>query len=385
LQVVQRGASNAYFPAVVSALDIRSEDDSKSPAYDAVTAHVSWTTLIDIYKATKSPTKDDRALGAIINIISSSVAESADTIWQILSSEMDADNDSSPKQYEDEAELLREEWGVLLSPPEPSSKAPFVVERVDFQELTGTLTAEEAVVWAEFQKLVESVVLAKRIRIVRAFTGFRRLDPSGEMQKPGLNVNLGWLPAIEIYGEGVFLSLNQDAIKKWEALVPSRYTEEYMKSYESAGYAFLPEPSPRFILLHTLAHLLIRQLCFECGYSASSLTERIYCDNTMAGILIYTASSDSEGALGGLVREAQPERFYGIFKTALYRSSWCSNDPICSELPHQGIRGLNRAACHACTLVAETSCAHANALLDRGALFGNDDMPGFFENLIKSV
>ena len=67
-------------------------------------------------------------------------------------------------------------------------------------------------------------------------------------------------------------------------------------------------PSIRFVLLHSLSHALMRQIALECGYTAASLRERLYCRSVgqehgpMAGILIYTAASDSEGTLGGLVQ-----------------------------------------------------------------------------------
>ncbi len=67
-----------------------------------------------------------------------------------------------------------------------------------------------------------------------------------------------------------------------------------------------PRPlTPKFVALHTLAHLAIRRLVFACGYGSASLRERLYISDNpksrMAGILIYTASGDSEGSLGGLV------------------------------------------------------------------------------------
>ena len=43
-------------------------------------------------------------------------------------------------------------------------------------------------------------------------------------------------------------------------------------------------------------------MALECGYPASSIRERIYAlPNTGYGVLLYTASSDAEGTLGGLV------------------------------------------------------------------------------------
>jgi hypothetical protein len=139
----------------------------------------------------------------------------------------------------------------------------------------------------------------------------------------------------------------------------------------------------------------MRQIVFECGYSSSSLRERIYScvgDDTigpMAGVLIYTADSDSEGALGGLVDQGRVDRFVNNLISALGGAEWCSNDPICSEIEGQGLAGLNRAACHACALVAETSCVYGNALLDRTLLLGtkpeSDAFSGYFEPLIRKV
>ena len=156
-------------------------------------------------------------------------------------------------------------------------------------------------------------------------------------------------------------------------------------TYEKDELNFLPKPTAKFVLLHTFAHLLIRQLSFECGYSSSALRERIYCDDLeMSGIMIYTADSDSEGALGGLVRQGKADRFVPTVLTALERGSWCSSDPVCRELAGQGMRGLNRAACHACTLLPETSCIAHNALLDRMLLLGKNEKAnyGFFNSVM---
>jgi hypothetical protein len=117
----------------------------------------------------------------------------------------------------------------------------------------------------------------------------------------------------------------------------------------------------RYLLVHSLAHVLINQFVFECGYSTASLRERLYvsadANAPMAGILIYTAAGDSEGTLGGLVRLGRQERLGPVVRRALSRASWCSADPVCSEnLGGQGSRLANLAACHACVLLPETSC-----------------------------
>ena len=124
--------------------------------------------------------------------------------------------------------------------------------------------------------------------------------------------------------------------------------------------------SPRFVLVHTLSHILIRRFELEAGYSGSSLRERIYCDREMAAILIYTATPDSEGTLGGLVELARPDDLGPTLKRALEEARLCANDPLCaSRRPSDADSHLNGAACHACLLLPETCCEFENHFLDR--------------------
>ena len=138
--------------------------------------------------------------------------------------------------------------------------------------------------------------------------------------------------------------------------------------------------SPLLMRIHTLAHLLMRQLSFVCGYSNASVRERIYCSTDpnafMCGVLIYTAAGDAEGTLGGLVGQGEPGRFDAMLEGALEFAGWCSSDPICSELGRQGLHSLNLSACHACALAPETSCELGNRLLDRTLLIGKAAEPG---------
>jgi hypothetical protein len=148
----------------------------------------------------------------------------------------------------------------------------------------------------------------------------------------------------------------------------------------------------RFLLVHSLSHLLINQLVFECGYSTASLRERLFVSTDsvapMAGFLLYTAAGDSEGTLGGLVRLGQPARLGPVFRRALDRASWCSADPVCSEnLGGRGSRLANLAACHACTLLPETSCETINQGLDRGMVVGTPELrpKGFLSRLVEEA
>ena len=147
--------------------------------------------------------------------------------------------------------------------------------------------------------------------------------------------------------------------------------------------------SEQYVLLHTISHLLIRQLAYSCGYNTTSLKEKIYStyeddDFEMYGILIYTAANDSDGSLGGLVREGKTQHLENLFDEMLQSAYWCSNDPICIESESQGFNSLNYAACHACTLLPETSCVSRNCLLDRAAVVGKPDdrSMAFFKDII---
>lgn len=141
-------------------------------------------------------------------------------------------------------------------------------------------------------------------------------------------------------------------------------------------------------MIHTFSHLIINQLSYDCGYGSSSIRERIYCEKTddklgMCGVLIYTASGDSEGSMGGLVRQGEHGRIEDTIIGAIKNAQWCTSDPICIQSTGQGPESLNLAACHNCALLPETCCENGNCLLDRGVVVGTIDNPelGFFKNL----
>lgn len=388
-QVVQRGGSNAYFADTASAIDIRVGQEKQASVFDQIRLHEKWQPLVDLKETLRSP--DDPIARIFIDPIVNDthlkqLGVNGESVWRCL---FESDSEErGVNESDDPEDLLKEEWRAFIDPPEATQDDNFVAEQVNLEEFQIGLAETEQKVWREFRNLVSGVTLAKKLRIVTALTGFSRLEHSLDARlSPSLGASTSWLPATEIYGEGIFLALDAKTLHSWEKRVPHTVLQAMRDARLRTTLGFLPEVSERFVLLHTFAHLLIRQLCFECGYSSSSLTERIYsdADSGMAGILIYTASADSEGALGGLVRQGQPERLFSTIKTALFRGNWCSNDPICSELARQGIQGLNKSACHACTLIAETACNHANSLLDRSLLFGevNNSSIGYFSNLLK--
>ena len=237
------------------------------------------------------------------------------------------------------------------------------------------------------QKIVHGIrnlIRVDRLKAVRVFRGFTRLGGK-EVVSPDIVGRSDWLPAIELYGEGVFLALDEKRLKQWEQ-TPAviERLDRLRPRFVQSGRDAPNEVTARFMLLHTLSHMLMRQIETEGGYPAASLIERIYCaaaPEPMAGILIHVAVPDITGSLGGLAELSEPRRFLGILLQALEHSRWCSLDPVCSEHEGQGPGLLNRAACHACALVPDPACEYGNILLDRGFVKGDsaNGLPSFFE------
>jgi hypothetical protein len=215
---------------------------------------------------------------------------------------------------------------------------------------------------------------------------------------------IDWLPGVETKGEGIFFSFDETVLQEWESRkkVKERFSvlvESYAATMDaqkrSDEVAVLKRfPSPRYILLHTLAHLLIREIADYAGYNESSLKERIYASHGKKmrnGILIHTSSSSSEGSLGGLVRLGDLKYFEEILENAILKSDACSRDPICGDMDpvyakNEGLSSgsqLTGCSCYSCILLPETSCHNFNNLLDRWMLFDEND--GFFRKNLKEL
>lgn len=243
---------------------------------------------------------------------------------------------------------------------------------------------------------VAGPMLVKKLREVRALKAFTRLvdaeSTTDPKEMPLTEKPLRWLPAMEVRGEGVFLRLDENRLDAWEKAPAVAARVERMRTAhqrmleqraDDPSRAVSSPATPRMVLLHTLAHVLINEWSLEAGYPSASLRERLYAADDMAGILIYTATSDSAGSLGGLVAQGEPEVLAGTVHSAIRRAEWCSSDPLCMEAEAAGSIGTNLAACHACVMLPETSCEHNNILLDRALLVGTPDEPstGFFQQV----
>jgi hypothetical protein len=294
---------------------------------------------------------------------------------------------------DEETAFRREEFAVLS---EQREDPQLVIRRPDMNAY-GRIVS----------KLFERVMLIEKLRETRVLWGFNRLLPECPVSLDNRKRLLwkdyppykdSWLPAYSVFGEGIFLRFSEPKLAAWEQKpavtdrighLIGRFTR--IAAQRGGRADFL---SPRFGLVHTLAHLLINQLAFSCGYSSASLRERLFVTASpagpMAGLLIYTADGDSEGTLGGLVRMGQPGNLEPVLQEALSQAAWCSGDPVCMEIGGAGGQGpdsCNCAACFRCALIPEPACEWQNRFLDRATWVGTLENPsvGLWGGLRKTI
>lgn len=368
-RVLQRGASNLYFPVLHSALSIPPWSDGLQKLLGQY-----WDPICSCDAEHRAPFIS-MLQGVLGNVgmrpeeLASAIATRVERIEQ---------TDTENLRWDEWLQFI--EGGVV--PPETDDEF-----EIRYENLPDRLKPY-------FGHLIRVV----RLREVRAISAFTRILPPSDGDAGGPPVKapikagpLDWLPAVEIRGEGIFVALNQAALADWEqrdAVMQraARADDAYRQDWALRAGPDKPPPrviTPRMLLLHSLAHVLMRQLSLNCGYSSASLRERLYVatdDKPMAGVLIYTGTPDADGTLGGLARQGVASTFEPLLSEALASIHWCSSDPLCIEGMMSISEACNLAACHSCLLAPETSCEEFNRFLDRAMLTGTpeDRGIGFF-------
>ena len=355
-RLLVRHASNAYFPQVVRVISIPDRDAALRKAVDAV-----WDDFLQYVEAADELPKERRKAKVAAALEGFSNEAVFDEVERRKGGGGGTDKPS--KQVEIEA--------LLAAPDAVGEDAP----GGDFYARTHPLPAGDDPVLAA----VERVVLVHRLREVAAQVGFTRFEPPTaeldelalEVKRAALARETSWLPATEIHGEGVLVSFKREVLDAWlKRPAVKRRLDELIAGHDArfkdAGKDAPKFPGGVYVLLHSLAHLLITAVALECGYAASSIRERIYVTQGGCGVLLYTGTPDSEGTLGGLAQVGR--RIDHYLRDALDLGRLCSNDPVCAQHRPDNAneeRFLHGAACHGCLLIAETSCERRNEYLDR--------------------
>lgn len=395
-KVLQRGSSSVYFPVTESSLVIPPYSSIVTNKIDESAAYAEYKAVIASYLSTPGITAETIELlhNSQTQVYAQRIAQETaipfDKVVGVLKRKNAAPDDG---EYSTASVKYRaEEYETITGET--------VIEAEDY----GEFYREGVDISAYNLPFLKSISLIHKVREVQALVGFTRLKPVDSTDAPRSQAvivpvkepDTKWYPAYDVRGEGIFIEFDSSSINNWRSenqFLAERVAllnDNYKKSFIGENHP--REITGKFLLLHTISHLLIKQLSFECGYGIASLKERIYCSEAadgkeMAGILIYTACGDSEGTLGGLVRQGRSDTFPSIFNKAIENARTCSNDPVCSLSQGQGRDSLNLAACYSCTLIPETSCEEFNCFLDRGVVVGTFDNPnlGFFQGVYEGA
>lgn len=386
------GASNLWFAATQSVIVIpQSHGEAHADLADRI--RVVAGDNLPTY-ATALPLLRDLLAARRVDVTSQSDAELTRLVDQALAPVPSPAALLAERVDWDPVDLLVPEWSYLQIDP-----------LGQLHDGPSGLTLSTRSRGPELPTAITRVLAVDKLRKVNALLGFTRVDDMDRVNDlPGRLARLTrdgkprWTVATEDRGEGIFLQLDEAAVQSWERKIAdsdlwAAHEEAHQRNFDNrfsetadvkASQRFKP---PRYWLLHTFAHVLIREMALQCGYSAASLSERIYAwpaadgRAAAAGVLICTTASDSDGTLGGLVQLSDPPQLQRVVNNALRRAHRCSSDPICAtRTPKEPEDFLHGAACHCCAMASETSCERANRFLDRRFMIplpGND--LGFFD------
>lgn len=399
--LIMMGASNLWFASTQSVIVMPRTDEERVEALaDQLRAYLGAERLAEF----GSNIAVIRALASAYGI---DLTGTLDNDLEVAISEVLAVEETYAERLKkleswDPVELLVPEWRYLQQPTLFSG-----------QQNDSGLMVTEMPRGAQLSPLVTRVIAVNKMKKVNAVLGFTRLDQMdrandavARLVKLTRDGKPTWVPATEDRGEGIFLQLDLDQVASWETQIlasdlwqahRAAHRRNFQNRFSETAAAVNPDtrlPAPRYWLVHTFAHILLREMSMYCGYGAASLTERVYAwpksenREPSAGLLICTTASDSEGTLGGLVAMSDPDKLHSVVQSALRRAYRCSSDPVCAVRTPSGTEDfLHGAACHCCTFVSETSCERANRFLDRRFLLdlpvaaGSEHVPGFFGSI----
>lgn len=386
-----RGATNVWFAKTYNAIYLPQSSELAPPELVTLLRTPNISVFISVWVDAGFTSPIDQLRRQYQFALEPYSKEQIEAALKIIrGEEVEGDDSNSLSEEDSDTAFRRAEFSVLRTNRQEDL---LVTNNCDLNEYE-----------PEIAKYFSRIVLVSKLRETRVFGGFSRIFSEREISVDERKQMLwnevpegssAWLPANVVYGEGIFLELNENLLQTWETkhqVALRKHLENLVVNFERVRTVRGLKPKkliPRFILLHTLAHLLINRLTFDCGYSSASLRERIYVsdhpESPMAGLLIYTADGDSEGTMGGLVRMGNPTFFEPVLRRAIEAAEWCSADPVCREMGArngQGPDSCNLAACHSCGLLPETSCDEFNRFLDRSVIVNGLGEDGFaFFNL----
>jgi len=267
--------TNIYFARTFSAISLPDLSDDR-PAAAALRAEIERLTDVGIAKTywnMGAPAKAVRVIQGSLEDLGISAADDdvRDVLGSLFSGAASPPPAGAATPVYPESDLLsfrRAEFDTLrLEIDDPVLHKDIRIVRAD--------VAPELVPW------VSRVNLVERLKETRVFFGFDRLEhagsgidgmPDSAMQQlfrdPPVQPQERWLPAIEVFGEGIFIEFREDAISAWQSLnrewLETRLDESFINRLSGVRQALPPLGVPDrdwasrfFACSHLRAHIAL--------------------------------------------------------------------------------------------------------------------------------
>jgi len=238
------GASNLWFPVVISALSVPQAADDLGRLIEDNWAVLEKAASIEVLKAF-------RDIGQLKDLSK----YTDEQIWEKLGEKKAGTEDED----EDPDDLKAPEWAVFTNPSKAKEGRSFKLRTVDPPE--------------DFTASFDKIVLVEKLREVRSLVGFTRLMSPRDFDNPkdvprdrraGISRKKPvWLLASETRGEGIFFQFSETKIREW-----IKQNHAFDREFERAHIAWkasknipnpeLGYPGIRFVLLHSFAHAFHR-------------------------------------------------------------------------------------------------------------------------------
>ena len=237
----QRGASNVYFAVTRSAISI---PPWINPLYNLIDEH-----LRDIELAEKL--MGDDGVSKIYEMYFSRYSRE----------EFNTALDRRMKNIKEYTEIKQMEYNAITHFNDPlyeSNKKHFKAEEEPLPEY--------------MKRYFSRVIRITRLREVRVLLGFTRVDapdPDADEQPNIVKLSKGktdrWLPAAEVNGEGIFIEFNKETLDEWLGsnkikAISQKYAQSYQEFCNSKGWTVTVLRDAIYVLMHTFAHLMIKQM-----------------------------------------------------------------------------------------------------------------------------
>ena len=385
-KVVLKSASNVYYPVIVSSifvpLDVQVFEKDIIDIIDQK----------DLWKLITQNISDNKFLETMADVIMLGKSFKKDVVIQTIKNHFEKISNLQKETPDEEEPYKYQEYSYILDEKNLNKEnSELKIRKIPIEK------------YGNLNKYFSNILLIDSLVETKVQKGFTRVQPYDPNKKDCIQElsqdpnKIRWLPGTTVKGEGIFLNFDKKQLELWGNQFNFKYIDKILMNLQKRDRDMnktIRHINRKYFLIHTFSHLLINQLSYSCGYGSSALRERIYCntqdfpDNEMNGVLIYTASGDSEGSLGGLVREGEPNNLVNLINKALKKANVCSYDPVCLSHKLQGLNSTNASACHACSFLPETSCEESNQLLDRTTIIGDigdkqNILKGYFQDLIE--